>query len=417
MRISHQFLLIPLSLFLASVLSAQEIATRATEAKSSYSILYSFPGRGYGDSPMSGVILDPLGNLYGTTAYGGDLTCALGSGGGCGTIFKLSPTGVRTVLYNFRGGTKGSNPYSNLVRDEAGNLYGTAYQGDTNCNPPYGCGLVFKLGPRGTYTLLHSFIGQPNDGQDAGELMLDEGGNLCGTTTLGGYYNYGTIFTMDATGREKVLHSFNSSPDGASAGAGLLRTPSGEIFGTTSYGGTIGGGTVFKLDLSGDETVLYNFGSTLDGDLPGTLIHDNSGNLYGTNETGGAFLFGTVFKLDTTGKENVLYSFRANGDGAYPRGVVRDAAGNLYGTAYGGTAEHLAEPYQIGPGSELHRIAHFRWYRHWYRRWMLSVCLAGQRRSGEHVRHHTLRRGFQLRDCFQSGSMIHTGPEICEGLR
>src|ERR1700719_1325615 len=104
MRFSNQLLLISLSLFLAVALSGQEIETRATETKSIYSILYSFPGRGYGASPMSGVVVDPAGNLYGTTAYGGDLTCARGNGGGCGTIFKLSPTGVRTVLYNFRGG-------------------------------------------------------------------------------------------------------------------------------------------------------------------------------------------------------------------------------------------------------------------------------------------------------------------------
>lgn len=338
MRIPKLLFVMSLPLFLGFALTAQEVAQPATGTKSSYSVLYSFPGRGYGASPMSGVILDPLGNLYGTTNTGGDLTCARGNGGGCGTIFKLSPTGVRTVLYNFRGGASGAFPYSSLVRDAAGNLYGTADLGDTNCNPPYGCGVVFNLDTNGTYTLLHSFIGQPNDGEYAGELTLDSAGNLYGTTTQGGAHNFGTVFTLDPTGSEKVLYSFSSSPDGATAGEGLLRTPTGELYGTTSYGGTIGGGTIFKLDPDGNETVMYNFGSTVDGDLPGTLIRDSSGNLYGTNETGGIFWFGTVFKLDPAGNESVLYSFRANGDGAYPRGVVRDEAGNLYGTTYGGSA-------------------------------------------------------------------------------
>lgn len=310
----------------------------APDTAANYNIIHSFTWPRYGYGPQSGVIPDPLGNLYGTTTGGGDLRCEAGYGSGCGTIFKLSPIGVKTVLYNFRGGPDGGFPYSNLIRDAEGNLYGTALRGDVSCNPPYGCGIVFKLDTTGKLMVLHSFDGQPGDGQDAGELIRDPAGNVLGTTHLGGVLNYGTVFTIDPAGTEAVLYSFSFTPDGAYAGAGLVKTPAGDVYGTASEGGALGGGTAFKLDRDGNETVLYNFGSTVDGSIPGTLIRDSYGNLYGTNEVGGAFGYGTVFKLDPSGTLTVLYSFRADGDGAGPRGLIRDERGNLYGTTYGGTA-------------------------------------------------------------------------------
>src|SRR5258708_10446527 len=187
MRIPRSLLVALLSLPLTLVgASAQQVVEKVTPKTPSnqtgYRILHTFLTATDGHNPVAGVILDPVGNLYGTTPFGGESSC-----GGCGIVFKVSRTGVETVLYNFGGAASGGYPDAGLVRDAAGNLYGTAAIGDTNCDPPYGCGVVFKLDPSGTETVLHSFEGQPSDGAEPGwgALTRDGAGNLYGTTFLG----------------------------------------------------------------------------------------------------------------------------------------------------------------------------------------------------------------------------------------
>jgi uncharacterized repeat protein (TIGR03803 family) len=238
------------------------------------------------DSPLpaSDLILDAQGNLYGANAIGGS--------SGAGVVFKVDPSGNVTVLYNFTGKADGENPSGNLALDTQGNLYGAAYS------------VVFKLDPTGSETVLYTFTADQNGSVPNGSFVLDSQGNLYGTTYLGGdsacyppYGGCGTVFKVDPTGTETVLHAF-TGPDGADPLAGVIRDAQGNLYGTTSIGGEYGRGTVFMLDTSGKETVLYSFKGGQDGESPvALLVRDAQGNLYGTTPSGGAFGYGTVFKL------------------------------------------------------------------------------------------------------------------------
>jgi uncharacterized repeat protein (TIGR03803 family) len=196
------------------------------------------------------------------------------------------------LFYSFEGGTDGATPRAGLVRDAAGNLYGTTISGGAG-----GLGTVFKLDAVGSETVLHSFSGADGARPEAG-LVRDAAGNLYGTTAGGGASDLGTVFKLDTTGSETVLHSF-SGADGDSPVAGLVRDAAGNLYGTTAGGGASGLGTVFKLDTSGKGRLLHSFtGGATDGAFPAAgLVPDAAGNLYGTTTQDGAFGQGTVFKL------------------------------------------------------------------------------------------------------------------------
>jgi uncharacterized repeat protein (TIGR03803 family) len=298
-------------------------------------VLYSFLGTSDGAYPYSVLVRDEKGNLYGTTSVGGDLTCD------CGTVFKIDSAGNETILHSFTGpGGDGRLPYAGLRRDKTGNLYGTTFFGGTGDD-----GTVFKIDSTGVETVLYSFGTTPGDGYAPASRLIGDGkGNLYGTTYEGGTYNSGVAFKLDATYTETVLHAFNYSiGDGANPYSGLILDAEGNLYGTTSNGGAYGGlrGTVFQLDPTGKETILHSFKRKTrwsTAGLPG-LVRDKAGNLYGTTNIYGG-LEGTVFKVSRTGKETILHSFDGGFDGAYPAaGLVEDGKGNLYGTAsdYGGS--------------------------------------------------------------------------------
>jgi uncharacterized repeat protein (TIGR03803 family) len=301
-------------------------------------VIHSFKGPpNDGVFPYAGVILDAAGNIYGTTWLGG--TADLG------TVFEISKHG-ETLLHSFGVAADGQMPQAGLVRDAAGNLYGTTTIG----GGPSCVGTVFKINATGKETVLHCFAGQPTDGgYPLASVVLDAKGNLYGTTADGGTNNVGTVFELDTTGKETVLYSFTGGnvgeTDGASPVAGVIRDTSGNLYGTTIAGGPGNWGTVFKLDAAGKETILFTFtggGGTTDGNNPlAGLVRDAAGNLYGTTENGGGMHdAGTIFKVDQTGNETVLHTFYTTpGDGSIPEAtLIRDAAGNLYGsTAFGGT--------------------------------------------------------------------------------
>ncbi len=306
-------------------------------------VLYSFAGGADGWSPSANVALDARGNLYGTTSLGGDLTCD--SGSGCGAIFKLDSHGRKTILHTFRGGADGAYPGGGVLRDAAGNLYGTTKAaGDLTCNSGNGCGTVFKLDAHGGFTVLHAFTGVPDGLEpEISPLLRDSQGNIYGTTEQGGDENCensagcGTVFKVDGSGKETVLHVFHGGTDGAYPLGGVIRDAAGNIFGTTSAGGTFRGGVVYKVDAIGNETVLYNFAGTPDGLAPWSTLVAVGEYLYGTTSTGGSFGFGTLFKVDKAAHETVVYNF-AGLDGNFPvEGLTRDGNGILYGTTlYGG---------------------------------------------------------------------------------
>jgi len=253
-------------------------------------VLYAFTGGTDGSNPTAGLVRDTEGNLYGTTAAGGDLDC----GGGCGTVFKIDPAGKETVLHSFAAGADGDYPLAGLIRDASGNLYGTTESGGSqNCEYNLGCGTVFKLDSAGVETILYNFSAQ-NDGiHPQSGLVRDDAGTLYGTTTQGGAYGFGTVFKLDSSGKETVLHSFTHGVDGATPMAGLIRDAQGNLYGTTYYGGDIscfedeGCGVVFELDTTGTLTVLHTF-EGLDGSIPAaSLTRDQAGNLYGVTTAGG----------------------------------------------------------------------------------------------------------------------------------
>ncbi len=304
-------------------------------------ILHTFTNTPDGGGPVSGMVLDSSGNLYGTTNYGGT--------GQAGTIFKIDSGGNYSVLYNFQSnGTQGQYPIGPLIRDSAGNLYGTTSGlGGSGC----GCGNVFKLDAAGNLTVLYTMTGFYDDGsQPLGQLFRDAAGNLYGTDSAGGD-RFGTVFKVDSKGSETVLYSFKNLSDGANPWSGLLvNEQKKNAVGTTYYGGKNKAGTIYRIATSGAVTPLYSFTGGSDGGNPayGTLIEDNAGNLYGTASQGGmqndncqSASCGVVFELSPNGSggyvEKVLHSFTGGPDGSTPLGgLIMDAAGNLYGTAASG---------------------------------------------------------------------------------
>jgi uncharacterized repeat protein (TIGR03803 family) len=308
-----------------------------------FTTLYDFTGGADGGQPYRGhLTLDDKGNLHGNTAGGGDTTC--NPPYGCGVLFTVDPNGKETVLHTFTG-PDGAEPYVSVV-DATGNIYGvTEYGGNGPCGSgmgPSGCGAIFKHGRSGKEAVLYSFTGSPDGSIPGPGLIRDAAGNFYGTTELGGTGGDGTVFRVDKTGKETVLHSF-SGTDGKFPISGLVRDRAGNLYGTAWLGGAFGNGTVFKLDKKGNETVLYSFANgTSDGQQPfaGPILGPGN-NLYGTTASGGAFGYGTVFKVNRqSGKESILYSFAGvPTDGSSPYAELTiDAAGNLYGTTWSGGA-------------------------------------------------------------------------------
>ncbi len=273
-------------------------------------VLHAFTGGTDGGQPEFGLVQDEAGNLYGTTTVGGNLSCSIQGFPGCGVAFKIDKKGKETVLHAFAG-TDGSWPSGDLIRDSEGNLYGITSFGGA-FGGTFGWGTVFKLDPSGRETVLHNFTGGIDGGYPDGPLVRDEDGNLYGTAGTGGASacSCGLVFMLDKTGKITVLYSFHGSPDGAYPSAGVTRDQSGTLYGTTWRGGTtgcynIGCGTVFKLDTSGNETVLHAFTGGSDGAVPTDgIVLDESGSLYGTAPNGGGSSCGgadpgcgVIFKL------------------------------------------------------------------------------------------------------------------------
>jgi uncharacterized repeat protein (TIGR03803 family) len=256
----------------------------------------------------------------------------------------VDPAGKETVLYRFTGvAGDGMNPEQGLVRDSEGNLYGTTFQGGSYDSNGNSWGTVFKIDPAGEETVLHSFnpyLPPYDDGAWplGGSLVRDGAGNLYGTTYIGDLGSFGTVSKLDPHRQVSILYSFAGSGDGMFPYGSLARDPGGNLYGVTYFGGAFGGGTAFKLDANNTETIIHSFGGSGDGAPPGGgLVRDRAGNLYGTTTEGGSSYFGTVFKLDTSGKETVLHTFLGNQGNGPDWGVVRDSKGNPYGTTqYGG---------------------------------------------------------------------------------
>ncbi len=275
-------------------------------------LVYTFKGGSDGWTPGN-LIADASGNLYGVTANGGNPNSAC-RGYGCGTVFELQPNGNKIALYRFQGGNDGWWPASGMIFDGAGNLYGATFYGGGSTACQYGCGTVFKIAPNGTETVLHDFQGGRDGAVPEAGVITDEAGNLYGITAAGGgtcstwgASGCGTVFRLAPEGTETILYAFQGGADGSTPIAGVISDLAGNLYGTTSYGGStsyycgVGCGTVFKLAPDGTKTVLITFRPKM-GEFPGTaLLAGRGGALYGTALRGGEGKnsqgYGVVYKL------------------------------------------------------------------------------------------------------------------------
>jgi uncharacterized repeat protein (TIGR03803 family) len=386
--------------------------TLVAQAQDTETVLYTFDGT-HGSIPFA-LIQDVSGNLYGTTGYGGNLSCSIG----CGIVFKLSNVNgrwVQTVIHSFTGGTDGSTPVAivmdahgnifgsaqsggsggsgvvfqltpipiggwgfkvlhsfpssssdgrfpnGLTTDGSGNVYGATGSGGSKGCGGFGCGTIFKLSPTKAgpwkQTVLHRFAGPPSDGNDPYAVAFDSSGNLDGVTGAGGadctnYLNpgCGTVFQLSPSTngwKEKVLHTFNGS-DGFFPNNFLIDA-AGNLFGVTNQGGNLsdcggyGCGVVFRISRDSGvwtETTIHEMNSVTDGEFVPTIAIDKSGNLYATAELLGPFNNGTVFELspqsDGTWNETVLFDFPTSTDGQGPVSILVDPSGNVFGAAFSG---------------------------------------------------------------------------------
>jgi uncharacterized repeat protein (TIGR03803 family) len=307
-------------------------------AQVTFTTLHNFGvSAGDGSDPVSGLVLGSDGNFYGVT-FGTTPT-------GFGEFYSLATDGIISELHNFGNGlvtNDGEYPVGKLVEGTDGNYYGTTEEGGADS-----LGTLFKITPTGTETILHSFHdgSVSNDGiQPIGGVVLGSNGIFYGVTNSGGTMNDGTVFSLTSAGLVTILHSFGDGTvggDGVAPLAGLVVGGDGNLYGTTSQGGTAGVGTVFKITPTGTLTILHSFGDgtvTNDGSDPvAALVVGPNGDLFGTTKSGGVSgNYGVVYQIALTGGVTILHKFldgTVTGDGSDPESQLTSASdGNLYGT-------------------------------------------------------------------------------------
>ncbi len=308
-------------------------------------VLYNFTGGGDGNDPDSRLVMDADGNLYGTTFDGGDFNA--------GTVFKLRPNGVQSVLYSFTGGKDGGFPTGDLILEtDNGGLVGT-----TQAGGDHGVGTIFTVDRNGGGEEVdYSFTGGSDGANPVGGLMEDSF-NLYGTTKNGGDSGFGTVFELIPLGGGfKLLHTFTAGADGANPEGSLVMDADGNLYGTTLGGGALNQGTVFRIKPNGKEKVLHSFDGSNDGRFPtsGPAI-DSDGNLYGTTPGGGQNIAGTLYRVNTKGKLKVLHAFSGGDDGGNPVGVpLLGSSGEIYGVTFMGGAGNasVGTVYKLSPGGK-----------------------------------------------------------------
>jgi uncharacterized repeat protein (TIGR03803 family) len=311
------------------------VSARTAGAQTHLDVLHAFSGGTDGAEPAA-LIQATDGNFYGTTYHGGGTGC---SGGGCGTVFRMTPSGTVTVLHAFIGGADGENPAS-LIQATDGSFYGTTYNGGgTGCSGG-GCGTVFRMSPSGTVSRLHAFNGTDGASPSAALIQATDG-NFYGTSAYGG--GFGTVFKMTPSGTVTILHTFTGG-DGYYPSS-LIQATDGNFYGTTIRGGpccinscSYTCGTVFKMSPSGTVTILHAFTNWTDGAFPVALMQATDGNFYGTSAAGSfSSGDGAAFEMTPSGTLTVLHVFTGGTDGNYPSGpLIQTTDGNFYGTTYYG---------------------------------------------------------------------------------
>lgn len=289
--------------------------------------------------------------------YGGTLAWGTNNDG---TVFSTTESGQLTTLYNL-GGANGPASHISLLQMNDGAFYATSRDGGGTCaiNGAAGCGTLFKMSPTGVVATLYNFCsrqqkgGNCPDGAFPANLILGLNGYLYGTTEYGGTFNEGTIFQVTPSGQFSILYNF-CSQTGCADGFGptsLFQATDGNLYGT-SGGGTNNYGTIFRLTVTGTLTTLYRFCSVMnctDGYQPVSLLEASDGNLYGTSYGGGTDLGGTIFQLTLSGNLTTLYSFSLT-DGRAPIGIIQDTDGNFYGATTNGGSSNDGTVFRLATG-------------------------------------------------------------------
>jgi uncharacterized repeat protein (TIGR03803 family) len=321
-----------LSLF--TTLAALLLAMTVPSPAQVFTTLASFDGTDTNDS-VAALIQATDGNLYGATVYGGSA--------GQGTVFKVTPEGTITVLYNFcslSGCADGANPFAAPILGTDGNLYGTAQYGGDTADCSNGCGTVYQLTLGGTLTTLHTFDG--SDGQQPqGGVTAGNDGNFYGNTLYGGSFDWGTLFKISPGGAFTSLHSFaHTHSDGATPYTPPIQATDGNFYGVTYGGGGHGAGVAYKMTSTGVLRSIYAFCSLpgcADGADPlGALAQGANGNLYGATAQGATH--GILFELTRTGTLSILHTFDGGDGGAALAQFTLGNDGVFYGTTSEGGA-------------------------------------------------------------------------------
>jgi uncharacterized repeat protein (TIGR03803 family) len=323
-----------------------------------YSVLHEFE-ESEGRYPQAGLTQGSDGSFYGTTSEGG--------GYGAGSVFKLDSLGIFSLVHSFGSSSDlGTSPNAELIQGSDGNLYGTTTHGGTA-----GEGTVFKLDPSGDFIILHSFEADSGGGKNPVTKLIQDGdGNLFGSTYFGGSNNTGIVYKIDPSGNFSVLYEFAQESEGLFPTLRILGSD-GNFYGT--YDGTImypgvsdNAGLIFKLTPSGSFSVLHEFDSASEGGNPGALFQGIDGHLYGVTNFGGSTNFGTIFKLDTAGNYSVVHEFEGNvnNNGQHNNTLIQGSDGSFYGTNsyldsyFSGTLEEKVFKFDAsGNFSILHEFA------------------------------------------------------------
>ncbi|HVM59614.1 MAG TPA: choice-of-anchor tandem repeat GloVer-containing protein [Verrucomicrobiae bacterium] len=315
--------------------------------------LWTFTGGADGANPMLANLIQATDScFYGTAAYGG--------ANGYGAVIRITPAGVLTSLWSFANGTDGANPYAPLVQAGDGNFYGTTSGSGSGASPN---GTVFRITSRGTLTTLRSFSGGSDGAAPYGGLVQGIDGNLYGTTSAGGTSGNGTVYRITTSGTLTTLRPFAGGSDGSAPYGGLVQGVDGNFYGTTSAGGASGNGIIYRITPSGTLTNLWSFSGGLDGGNPNAgLAWGGDGNLYGMTSVGGANGNGTVFRITPTGTLSNLCAFQGCLDGAAPyAALVQGSDGNFYGTTSGSGSgpSPYGTVFRITPAGTLTTLASF----------------------------------------------------------
>ena len=309
--------------------------------------LFNFGSGAGGSNPYATLVADSQGDLFGTTSAGG--------ANGKGSLFEIPANSlVPQTFYSFTGSPDGSAPNAGVVFDSDGNMFGTTATGGAN-----GKGVVWEVvASTNTLTVIYSFTGGTDGATPAGNLVINANGDLIGTTTAGGTFNDGTVWAIPSgTTTALGLHQFSGGADGAISYSGVTLDSRGNIYGVAFSGGSHNNGTVFEISTLNTYSVLHTFTGKPDGSKPtGKLVFDAGGNLWGTTSSGGTANDGTVFEITspntTISTYATIVSFTGAANGSEPiAGLTLDSHGNLFGSTFIGGAHNVGTIFEIPASS------------------------------------------------------------------